>query len=80
MHEAVGNVVDRADVALEDAVAAASTTPARLVGLHDRGAIAPGLRADMVALERRDGAWRVAAVWIGGSLVRASDTVAPGGR
>ncbi len=39
-----------AGASLEAAVEAASTTPARLMGLADRGAIAPGLRADLVAL------------------------------
>jgi len=79
MCDAVGNVVDHAAVALEDAVAAASTTPARLVGLHDRGALAPGLRADMVALERHaDGPWRVTSVWIGGSVAWANDAASHG--
>jgi N-acetylglucosamine-6-phosphate deacetylase len=35
---------------LAEVIAAASTTPARLVGATDRGAIAAGLRADLVAL------------------------------
>lgn len=52
-----------AGVALEAAVLAASTTPAHLLGLFDRGQIAPGLRADLVAL---DDALAVAEVWIGG--------------
>ncbi|WP_345365689.1 N-acetylglucosamine-6-phosphate deacetylase [Actinoallomurus liliacearum] len=38
-------------VALEEAVRLASTTPATLLGLTDRGAIAPGLRADLVLLD-----------------------------
>jgi N-acetylglucosamine-6-phosphate deacetylase len=46
----VRNVVQRAGVRWPDAVTAASTTPARLLGLADRGRIAPGLRADLVAL------------------------------
>lgn len=33
-----------------------STNPARAAGLDDRGAIAPGQRADLVVVDRRDGA------------------------
>jgi N-acetylglucosamine-6-phosphate deacetylase len=38
-------------VALGDAVRLAATTPAALLGLTDRGAVAPGLRADLVLLD-----------------------------
>jgi len=47
---AVRNAVHRAGVALVDAVHAASTTPAKLLGLDDRGRIEVGARADLVAL------------------------------
>ena len=50
MDEAVRNAV-HAGIALPDAVAMASTTPARVLGLADRvGAVAAGLRADLVVL------------------------------
>lgn len=39
-----------AGIPLDHALCAASTVPARLLGLTDRGAIAPGRRADLVAL------------------------------
>lgn len=39
-------------LSVEDAAAMAATTPARVLGLdHDLGAIAPGLRADLVLLD-----------------------------
>ncbi|MCO6007058.1 N-acetylglucosamine-6-phosphate deacetylase [Actinoallomurus purpureus] len=38
-------------VALSEAVRLAATTPATLLGLTDRGAVAPGLRADLVLLD-----------------------------
>jgi N-acetylglucosamine-6-phosphate deacetylase len=63
MDRALSNTVRVAGVALADAVAAASTTPARLLGLVDRGVIAPGRRADLVALGP---ALDVVAVWIAG--------------
>ena len=51
MDASVALVVGRAGVSLERAVRAAATTPAALLGLHDRGALASGRRADVVALD-----------------------------
>ncbi len=69
MDGAVSNVVHHSGVSLADAVQAASTNPARLLGLADRGAIAPGRRADLVALRNlADDEWKVATVWVGGAV------------
>jgi imidazolonepropionase len=38
----------------EEAIAAATVNPARLLGLADRGTIEPGMRADLVLLHHRD--------------------------
>lgn len=43
--------VREAGVPLAEAVRLAATTPAAVLGLADRGAIAPGLRADLVLLD-----------------------------
>jgi N-acetylglucosamine-6-phosphate deacetylase len=67
MDQAVRNVVNDAGVSLADAVHAAATTPARLLGLDDRGGLQPRARADVVAL---DEGLRVEAVWIGGERIR----------
>ncbi len=48
------------------AVAAATSTPAALLGLDDRGSLATGLRADLVLLDRE---WRVDRVMRGGDWV-----------
>ena len=66
MDRAVANVVRSGVTSLEDAVLAASTTPAGLLGLDDRGAIAPGRRADLVALGPDLAVQRT---WIGGEPV-----------
>ena len=49
------------------AVAAATSTPAGLLGLDDRGSLATGLRADLVALDQD---WQVRRVMRGGDWVR----------
>jgi N-acetylglucosamine-6-phosphate deacetylase len=54
-----------AGVSLPEAVRAASTNPAELLGLADRGRLEPGTRADLVVLDgslavrrvMRDGVW-----------------------
>ncbi len=64
MASAVRNAVNLAHVSLEDALRAASLTPARFLGLDaERGALIPGARADLVALTKR---LTVAATWIDG--------------
>jgi N-acetylglucosamine-6-phosphate deacetylase len=51
MASAVRNAVMLAELTLEDALRAASLTPARFLGLdHERGTLVPGARADLVAL------------------------------
>jgi N-acetylglucosamine-6-phosphate deacetylase len=67
MDAAVRNVVRHAHVELADAVRAAATTPADLLGLADRGRLEPGTRADVVAL---DETLAVAGVWVDGERVR----------
>jgi N-acetylglucosamine-6-phosphate deacetylase len=64
MATAVRNAVALAHLPLEDALRAASLTPAQLLGLeHERGALLPGARADLVALTDDV---RVVTTWLGG--------------
>jgi len=63
MDRAVRNLVQVVGVDLADAVRFASTNPARLMGCADRGVLAVGARADVVALDRD---LQVAQVWIAG--------------
>jgi N-acetylglucosamine-6-phosphate deacetylase len=65
MASAIRTAVTRAGVSLEDALRAASRTPARYLGLIDqRGTLRPGSRADMVAMTP---ALEVLNTWIGGT-------------
>ncbi len=64
MASAVRNAVNLAQLPLDDALRAASLTPATFLGLeHERGALLSGARADMVALT---GDLEVIGVWVGG--------------
>ena len=66
MATAVRNSVAMLGVPLEEAARMASTYPAEFLGIGDRyGRIAPGYRADLVAL---DGDLQVVATWIGGDV------------
>ena len=68
MDQAVRNIVQEVGVDLAAAVRFASTNPARLMGCGDRGVLAVGARADLVAL---DADLRVAQVWIAGEPLLA---------
>lgn len=49
-----------------EAATVCCTTPARELGLHGHGLLAPGAVADLVVL---DGKYRVAQTWVGGDLI-----------
>ncbi|GHA20600.1 phosphonate metabolism protein PhnM [Devosia pacifica] len=57
------------DLPLHAALAMVTLTPAEAAGLDDRGAIAPGKRADLVRVSLIDGAPVVRAVWRGGERI-----------
>ena len=64
MIDAVQNAIGMMGATMEDALIMASLTPARFLGLHDElGRIAPGFRADLVAIDEQ---FRVQRTWIGG--------------
>ena len=66
MATAVRNAVRLANIPLEDALRAASLTPARFLGIDDEhGTLLPGGRADMVALNCD---LDVMSVWVGGIM------------
>lgn len=69
MDRAVATMVHRAGIGLVDALRAASGTPARVLRLLDRGRLAPGFRADVVAL---DPDLRPVATWVAGRQAWAS--------
>jgi N-acetylglucosamine-6-phosphate deacetylase len=66
MNEALKNTIELG-ISLEDAVAMASTTPAELLGLANKGKIAAGADADIVLLDER---FEVVWTMIGGKMIR----------
>ncbi|HEV7435988.1 MAG TPA: alpha-D-ribose 1-methylphosphonate 5-triphosphate diphosphatase [Pseudorhizobium sp.] len=56
-------------ISLPQAIAMVTSTPARTVGLNDRGRIAPGLRADLVRVHREHGVPVARATWREGRRV-----------
>jgi N-acetylglucosamine-6-phosphate deacetylase len=70
---AVRNLVD-VGVRLEDAVAAATANPARVIGDASRGRIRVGGRGDVVLMDRD---WKVVQTLVGGKLAYQLDSPAP---
>lgn len=64
--EAVFNLTKWSEASIDDALASATKTPARLLGLADRGEVLDGLRGDIVVLTD---SLDVMATFVGGSLV-----------
>jgi N-acetylglucosamine-6-phosphate deacetylase len=65
MAAAVVNAVEMLGLSLAEAISLASTSPAHFLGLEaERGAIAPGLAADLVLLSDKG---EVRATWIEGA-------------
>lgn len=64
--DAAIRVCVHAGVELDATIAAASTNPARLLGLEDRGVVEVGRRADLVALTPRH---EIEQVWLAGERV-----------
>lgn len=62
-------LADNHGVSLPDAVAMVSAEPAAMVGLTDRGEIAPGKRADLVRVKIYRGLPSIMAVWCQGHQV-----------
>lgn len=65
----VGHVMKVTGCSLAEAVQMASTNPARLYHLHDRGEIKPGMRADLVLFRLDDYKVRVEKTLVNGEVV-----------
>ncbi len=67
--EAAFRCAEQGLTSLPRAIALVTARPAQIAGLHDRGRIAPGLRADLVRLRRFENLPVVREVWRAGSRI-----------
>jgi N-acetylglucosamine-6-phosphate deacetylase len=65
----VGHIMRVTGCTLAEAVQMASTNPASLYGLEDRGMLKPGMRADMVLFTLKDQTMHVRETWVEGNRV-----------
>lgn len=61
-------LVDQGVLSWPDAARLVSLNPARAAGLEDRGEIAVGMRADLIAVDIVDGRPRVERLWVAGRM------------
>jgi alpha-D-ribose 1-methylphosphonate 5-triphosphate diphosphatase len=62
-------IPELADISLSEAICKVSWNPAVAAGLHDRGEIAVGKRADLVAVSQINGLHQASSVWSSGKRV-----------
>ena len=67
--EGIGHIMKVTGCSLADAVQMASTNPARLYGLNDRGTLEPGKRADLVLFTLENFQVNIQKTWVSGELV-----------
>jgi len=65
----VGHIMKVTGCTLADAVQMASTNPAKLYGLNDRGKLEPGKRADIVLFTLEDFQVNIQETWVKGKKV-----------
>jgi N-acetylglucosamine-6-phosphate deacetylase len=65
----VGQIVRVTGCSIADAIGMASTNPAKLYGLTDRGSLEPGKRADLILFEMKNSALLIKKTYVNGQLV-----------
>ncbi len=65
----VGVMMEYTQCSLQEAIQMASTNPANMFSLHDRGTIAPGKRADLILFTLDNNKVVIQKTYVGGSLV-----------
>ena len=65
----VGHIMEVTGCTLADAVQMASTNPAKLYGLNDRGRLEPGMRADIILFRLENSVVKIEQTYVEGELV-----------
>lgn len=65
----IENIISFTQCSLPDAIHMATRNPAQLLGLHDRGELSPGKRADLVWFEMKNGELLVRKTMVQGKVV-----------
>jgi alpha-D-ribose 1-methylphosphonate 5-triphosphate diphosphatase len=66
---AVMRIFDQTDLSLPEVISLVTSNPAKAAKLHDRGSIAVGKRADLIAIEKPGGLPQISDVWVNGKAV-----------
>src|SRR5690606_6572278 len=69
LSKGIGNIMKATGCSLGEAIRMASTNPARLNRLEDRGAIEPGMRADLVLFTLEDFKMKIKKTIVAGEVV-----------
>ena len=69
LSKGIGNIMKATGCTLGEAIQMASGNPARLNGFKDRGAILPGMRADLVLFAMEDFEMKIKKTIVAGELV-----------
>jgi len=72
--DAVRYAVETAGLPVTDAIEMASSTPARIIGVEEKGRLAPGMDADLTVLERD---YSILLTMVGGSVVYERGKITP---
>jgi N-acetylglucosamine-6-phosphate deacetylase len=73
LNSGIGNMMKVTNCKLQEAVSMASTNPARLYGLNDRGTIEPGKRADLILFTMENYTMKIRRTYVKGNLVYNGD-------
>lgn len=73
MTKGVGHIMKVVGCSMGEAVQMASTNPAKLYGLDDRGTLEPGKRADLILFRMEDLQVKIQKTWVKGKLVYEID-------
>ena len=73
LNSGIGNMMKVTNCTLQEVVRMASTNPARLYGLNDRGSLESGKRADLIVFSLENEKMKIRKTYVKGQLVFEAD-------